>query len=89
MTGIGTFTALQIADLLTTIVVLYLGGFEANPVVRWVMGVTSPIIGLLLIKCAAVFVATYYIRRGRTLGKINGAYSVLIVWNLTAIALAS
>ena len=82
------FLFLQVLDLLTTIVVLKLGGYEANPLVNYLMHV-GPIGGLLLAK--AVVIATgaaiVWYNRHRAVFIANYAYAGIVCWNLTVLAI--
>lgn len=84
------FTYLQILDVLTTLAFLTQGIGEANPVVRLFIQVApNPFLGLAAVKCAAVLLAIYCWRAGRSklLFKANVFFALLVVWNLSALVL--
>jgi hypothetical protein len=86
------FSYLQILDFLTTVAFLVQGVREGNPLVRLAMTWTSnPMLGLLIVKVAAVGLGVYCWRggRGRTLDKINLLFAVVIAWNLVSLILGS
>ena len=84
------FTYLQILDVLTTLAFLMQGVGEANPLVRLMMEMApSPLLGLVMVKSAAVMLAIYCWRTGRArlLLKANVFFAILIVWNLCALVI--
>lgn len=86
------YTYLQILDFLTTIAFLANGVSEANPFVRFVLGVVpNPIAGLLVVKLLAVLLGLYCwrLRRERLLSYINVMFAALVAWNLVALILGS
>jgi len=86
------YTYLQILDFLTTIAFLINGVSEANPFVRFVLGVVpNPIEGLLVVKLLAVLLGLYCwrLRRERLLLYINVLFAALVAWNLVALILGS
>jgi hypothetical protein len=86
------YSYLQVLDFLTTVAFLVQGVQEGNPLVRLAMQITpSPMMGLLLVKVAAVGLGIYCWRggRGRTLNKINLLFAVVVAWNLVSLILGS
>jgi hypothetical protein len=86
------YSYLQMLDFLTTIAFLLNGVKEGNPLVRWAIAATpSPVLGLLLIKLAAVALGVYCWHTGklRLLSKINIGFAALIAWNLFSLILKS
>ena len=81
------FLFLQVLDLLTTIVVLKLGGYEANPVVNYLMRL-GPIEGLLLAKTVVIAggAAIVWYNRHRVVFLANYAYAGIVCWNLAILA---
>ena len=87
-TSLLIFSYFQLLDLLTTVVFILNGVQEANPVVKFALRTApTPLIGLLLIKVAAVALAVYCWRLGRKslLLRINVLFAVLVSWNLIAL----
>jgi hypothetical protein len=83
-----TYIYLQGLDLLTTVAFLLSGVEEANPVVRWAMEqAANPLLGLMLVKMAAMLLGLYCwaSNRGLLLQRANYGYAALIVWNLTCL----
>ena len=86
------FTYLQMLDVLTTVAFLMQGVAEANPIVNWAMDTgPSPVIGLVLLKCAAFGLALLCFAQARhkLLQKVNVFFAALVAWNLFALILAS
>jgi Domain of unknown function (DUF5658) len=86
------YSYLQILDFLTTIAFLLHGVKEGNPFVRLIISFSpSAVMGLLLVKAAAVILGVYCWRMGRerTLLRINILFAVLIAWNLVALILGT
>jgi Domain of unknown function (DUF5658) len=84
------YSYLQVLDFLTTVAFLLHGGHEGNPLVRWAMGTFStPLVGLLAVKFAAMCLGVWCCVRGRdrVLDKINLFFAILITWNILAIIL--
>ena len=82
------FSYFQLLDLLTTVAFIVLGVKEANPIVKFALAATpSPILGLALVKVAAICLGIYCWKLGRQrlLGRINVVFAVLISWNLVAL----
>ncbi len=53
------FSYLQALDILTTLAFLLYGAQEANPVLRILMGVTSPLVVLIVAKTFALGLAAF------------------------------
>jgi hypothetical protein len=86
------YSYLQILDFLTTIAFMLNGVREGNPFVRLILGFSpSAVMGLLLVKTAAVVLGIYCWRMGRQrmLVRINILFAVLIAWNLVALILGT
>jgi hypothetical protein len=86
------YSYLQVLDFLTTVAFLVQGVREGNPLVRLAMTVTSnPMIGLLIVKLAAVGLGIYCWRGGRsqTLNRINLLFAVIVAWNLISLIIGS
>ena len=84
------FSFLQVMDLCTTVVFLALGVQEANPIVRHLLEVfRDPIVALIVVKAAAVFlgVLAWERRRWALLRRANVFFALLVVWNLCALAI--
>ena len=82
------YSYLQVLDLMTTLAFLLHGIQEGNPLVRLAMKfTTSPIGGLVLIKCLALALGIYCWHCGRTrlLTRINIVFAVVVAWNLAAL----
>ena len=87
ITSLVLFTYLQLLDLLTTVVFILHGVKEANPVVNFALTVApTPLLGLLLIKAAALALGVFCCLRGRKqlLARMNVFFAVLVSWNLVA-----
>jgi hypothetical protein len=79
-------------DFLTTVAFLLNGVREGNPVVRLAMQLApNPMIGLLIVKLAAVGLGLYCWKMGRTqiLGRINLLFALVVAWNLAALILGT
>jgi hypothetical protein len=85
------YSYLQVLDLLTTLAFLANGVREGNPLVALAMETQNPLIGLVLVKFAAVLLGMYCWRKGRmeTLARANVWFALLIAWNLVAIIVSS
>jgi hypothetical protein len=86
------YSYLQILDFLTTVAFLLSGVKEGNPFVRLIISLCpSVVMGLLLVKAAAVILGVYcwHMGRERTLLRINILFAVLIAWNLVALILCA
>lgn len=86
------FTYLQMLDVLTTVAFLMQGVAEANPIVNWAMDTgPSPVVGLVMLKCAAFGLALICFAQARhkLLEKVNVFFAALVAWNLLALIMAS
>jgi Domain of unknown function (DUF5658) len=86
------YSYLQVLDFLTTVAFLVQGVREGNPLVRLAMTVTpNPMIGLLIVKVAAVALGIYCWRGGRsqTLNRINILFAIIVAWNLVSLIIGS
>jgi Domain of unknown function (DUF5658) len=82
------FTYFQLLDLLTTVVFISQGIKEANPLVRFALtAAPTPLLGLVLIKAAALALAAYCCLQGRKklLVRMNVFFAALVSWNLFAL----
>jgi hypothetical protein len=87
-TSLVLFSYFQLLDLLTTVGFILHGVKEANPLVKFALtAAPTPIVGLVLVKIAALAMGFYCWRLGRQklLGRINILFGVLISWNLIAL----
>jgi hypothetical protein len=88
--GFVIFAYLQALDLLTTVAFLMSGVAEANPLVRFAIGIApTPLLGLTLVKLLAIGLAFVCLIAGRAglLRKANWCYALLILWNLVSLIL--
>lgn len=86
------FSYLQVLDFLTTIAFMVQGVKEGNPLVRLAMNLTpNPMLGLLLVKLAALGLGIYCWLGGRerTLTRINWLFALVVAWNLVSMIVAS
>jgi len=86
------YSYLQVLDFLTTVAFLVQGVREGNPLVRLAMQFTpNPMIGLLIVKVAAVGLGIYcwHGGRGRMLQRINWLFALVVAWNLVSLILGS
>lgn len=86
------YSYLQVLDFLTTVAFLLNGVREGNPIVRFAMQLApNPMIGLLIVKLAAVGLGVYCWRMGRNqiLGRINLLFAIVVAWNLAALILGT
>ena len=86
------FVILQCLDVLTTMAFLHRGVNEGNPLMGWVLSSTqAPWAGLLVTKLIAAVIGLYCYRSGRMtlLKRANIGYSLVVGWNLVAIAAMS
>jgi Domain of unknown function (DUF5658) len=84
------FVALQGLDCFTTLTFLRLGMAEGNPLVGWALSSAhAPWVGLAVSKMIAAFIGRYCYRSGRIslLRRANLGYSLVVGWNLLAIAI--
>jgi len=85
------FAALQVCDVLTTLLFLHHGVREANPLMRAAMAVVrQPLVALALPKAEAFGLALYAAHSGRTrlLARVNVLFTCCVAWNLMALAAA-
>jgi hypothetical protein len=83
------FIALQCLDILTTLIFLNHGMAEGNPIVRFALShAYAPWVGLAAPKLAAAMIGQYCYRSRRItlLKRANAGYSLVVGWNLIAIA---
>lgn len=89
MASLLVFIALQICDGLTTLVFLRHGVAEANPLIRFALGLSaSPVLPLLAVKtagCALAYLA-WRLNRRRLLRRVNFFFAACVAWNLVAIS---
>ena len=86
------FVYLQVLDLLTTVTFLMQGVGEANPLVRWALGIDSnPVVGLVAVKLLALGLALFCIYRSRTLllRRVNVFFACLVAYNMVIVVLTS
>ena len=86
-TSLVLFTYLQFLDLLTTLVFILHGVQEGNPLVKFALvAAPSPLMGLLLVKAAALALGICCSVQGRQrlLTRMNVFFAVLVSWNLVA-----
>jgi len=91
MTILLVFLALQLFDLVTTVIFLRHGVAEANPLVAALMHVfVQPALAVLAVKLGACALAAFAwnSRRTRLLRRANLFFAVCVGWNLLAIARA-
>ena len=89
-TSLVIFSYFQLLDLLTTLLFLLYGVQEANPLVNFAMrAAPTPLLGLVLVKVAALALGFYCWRLGRRslLLRINVLFGILVSWNLVALIL--
>ena len=87
-TSLLIFGYFKFLDILTTVVFLLSGVREANPIVKFALETApNPILGLVIIKLAALGLAYYCWRMGRRslLLRINILFAILVSWNLFAL----
>ena len=87
-TSLVIFSYFQFLDLLTTVIFLMQGLQEANPMVKFAMrAAPSPLLGLVLVKVAALALGVYCWRLGRRslLLRANVLFAILVSWNLLAL----
>ena len=86
------YSYLQVLDFLTTVAFLLNGVQEGNPLVRLAMQVSpNPMLGLLMVKIAAVGLGIFCWKQGRNgvLGRINLMFAIIVAWNLGALIVGS
>ena len=88
MNSLVLFTYLQFLDVLTTVIFILHGVKEANPLVKFALiAAPSPLLGLLVIKAAALALGIYCCLDGREklLARMNVFFAALVSWNLVAL----
>lgn len=85
MNSLILFVVLQVADIVSTLVFLAIGVQEANPAVRVLLHVFTPLVSLALVKAFGIGFGIAWYRLGRSFTKINILFSLLILWNVIAI----
>jgi len=86
------YAYLQVLDLMTTIAFLLHGVSEGNPLVAFAMKIgPSPLIGLIVMKTAALGLGiwAWEAGRARALARMNVAFAVVVVWNVFTIIAAT
>ena len=80
------FLCLQAVDVITTLLVLRIGGQELNPVLRGFMQL-GPMTGLLAGKMTVLTIGAFVVwcRRARVLVIANRFYMALAVWNIATL----
>lgn len=81
------FLALQVLDVVTTIVALAMGGAEKNPLMAQIMAfgtIRSLIVSkLLVLGLAAAFIL---IKKTKAVQLANVVFALIVIWNITVIA---
>jgi Domain of unknown function (DUF5658) len=88
MSSLAVFAYFQMLDVLTTVVFLLHGVKEANPLVKFALvAAPTPLVGLLIVKGAAVALGIFCCLRGREklLTRMNIFFALLVSWNLVAL----
>jgi len=86
------FVILQCMDVLTTLTFLRSGVAEGNPLMHLAIAYAhTPWVGLVITKSIAVLIGGYCYRSRRMtlLRRANAGYSLVVGWNLVAIAAAA
>jgi hypothetical protein len=81
-----TFAALQVLDLLTTLVAFHLGAFEVSPLVAWLTRHFGRLGGVFMSKAIAVVIA---LGVKRLLWVVNLFYAGVVCWNLIVLIILS
>ena len=80
------FAGLQVLDVITTMAVFSLGGFELNPIVQRFVSQFGQGGGLLVAKLLCLPLAAACVRwRPRAITKVNYVFGAVLAWNLTMI----
>ena len=81
------FVGLQVADFITTLLALRLGGAESNPMVALFMH-GGPIAGLLAAKLLALAIGAgcMLFQKRRAIHLTNIAFTAIVTWNVTILA---
>jgi hypothetical protein len=84
------FIALQLADLITTLIGFRLGAEEASPFVRRLIAAFGPLVGVALAKtvACAIFAACLWAGKRRVLRWATSWFAALCVWNIAVICRA-
>jgi hypothetical protein len=91
-TSLVLFAYLQLLDLLTTVVFILHGVKEANPLVNFALTTApTPLVGLVLVKIAALALGGVCCLRGREklLLRMNIFFAALVSWNLLALIVSA
>jgi hypothetical protein len=80
------WVVLQLGDLLSTLYVFHLGGYEANPLVARLLPLAGPVGGIFAMKAIGCSIVIP-IRSRRVLVSGLVIMSVVLAWNLLIIAL--
>ena len=83
------FVVLQFCDAATTLLFLQHGVIEANPIVRFALGLSAhPALPLLAVKTAGCIMAhgAWRSHRMRLLRRINWLFAACVAWNVVALA---
>ncbi len=86
------YSYLQVLDFLTTVAFLLIGVQEGNPLVRMAIeAAPSPLMGLALVKLAALCLGFYCFKVNREglLAKINILFATIVAWNMVALIIAA
>jgi hypothetical protein len=79
-----TFVALQVLDLLTTMVAFHVGAFEANPLVAHLTVLFGRFRGVLIGKLIAIAIAMGV---RRSVWVVNVLYTLIVSWNVAVMLL--
>lgn len=79
---------MQVCDAITTLMFLWCGVREANPIVVSLMHHVTPLEALLLVKAVGMTLALVWYIRGYSFRKLNLGMMALILWNWVAMTLA-
>jgi Domain of unknown function (DUF5658) len=74
-----SFIALQVLDLVTTLIAFHFGAFEVNPLVARFTSSLGPTAGVVTSKVIAVLIA---LRLHRLIWVVNLFYTGVVCWNL-------
>jgi hypothetical protein len=88
--SIGLFLALQVLDVLTTLIGLHLGAHEGSTFIGHLLR-TGPVSGLIISKIFAAGLAAFavFLNRKRLLVFLNFWFAALVTWNVIAIVVQS
>jgi hypothetical protein len=79
------FIFLQVADILSTLACMHYGGYEGNPIARWILAkAPTPIIGMIWLKVMATIQAAiiFNFRKIHLLVIVNWFFGLVVLWNL-------